>query len=470
MSEHRGPETMRRMLSISPFSADVAVLREALAGTVVLPGEAGWDAARQAWNLAADQRPALVALPESAADVQELVDFARTGGLRVAMQGTGHNAVPMGPLDDSMLVKTERMRGVEIDERNCVARVEAGALWLDVTAPASEVGLAPLAGSSPDVGVVGYTLGGGLSWLGRRYGLAANRLLSAEVVTADGRLVHASRHENPELFWALRGAGGSFGAVVAIEFELIPLRKVHAGMMLFGWDRAREVMQTWREWTAAVPDSVTTSARIMQFPPIEELPPFLRGRGVVLIDGAIVEDAERAAELLAPLRALGPEMDTFDDIPPVGLSRIHMDPEQPMPAISDSMMLDGIDEATIDRLVDATGPGSGSPLLIVELRHLGGALARYAGGATGRLDGEYLYFAAGIPMDPAVVAALEAHFAIVSSALAPQSSGKHFLNFAERPVDPVAFYGEETYARLRTIKAEVDPLEIFRGNHEIPAA
>src|SRR5215217_8654205 len=150
----------------------------------------------------------------------------------------------MGPLDDSVLIKTERMRRVQIDERNCVARVEAGALWLDVTAPASEAGLAPLAGSSPDVGVVGYTLGGGLSWLGRRYGLAANRLLSADLVTADGRLVRASRHENADLFWALRGGGGNFGAVVAIEFELIPLRTVYAGMFLYPADRAREVMQT----------------------------------------------------------------------------------------------------------------------------------------------------------------------------------------------------------------------------------
>ena len=458
------------MLSISPLSADVAALSEGLAGAVVLPGDAGWDAARQAWNLAADQRPALVALPERAADVQALVDFARGRGLRVAMQGTGHNAVPMGPLDDTLLIKTERMRRVEIDERNCIARVEAGALWIDVTAPASEAGLAPLAGSSPDVGVVGYTLGGGLSWLGRKYGLAANRLLAAEVVTADGRLVHASRHENTELFWALRGGGGNFGAVVAIEFELIPLRSVYAGMMLFPWERAREVLQAWREWTATAPESATTSARIMQFPPMEELPPFLRGRGVVLIDGAIVEDAERAAEILAPLRALGPEMDTFEDIPPVGLSRIHMDPEQPMPGISDSMMLDGLDAATVDRLVDATGPGSGSPLLMVELRHLGGALGRYAGGALSRFEGEYVYFAAGIPMDPAVVAALEAHFAIVGAALAPASSGRQYLNFAERPHDPVAFYGEETYARLRQVKADVDPLEVFRSNHEIPAA
>ncbi len=458
------------MLSISPLSSDVAVLRESLAGAVVLPDDAGWDAARQAWNLAADQRPALVALPESAADVQALVDFARTRGLRVAMQGTGHNAVPLGPLDDTLLVKTERMRGVEIDERNCIARVEAGALWIDVTAPASDAGLAPLAGSSPDVGVVGYTLGGGLSWLGRKYGLAANRLLAVELVTADGRLVRATRHDEPELFWALRGGGGSYGAVVAIEFELIPMRQVHAGMMLFPIERAREVMQTWREWTSEVPDSVTTSIRIMQFPPMPELPPFLRGRSLVVIDGAIVEADEHAAELLAPLRALAPEMDTFESIPPVGLSYIHMDPEDPMPGISDSALLDALPAEAVDAIVDVAGPESGSPLLMVELRHVGGALGRYGGGALSRFEGEYLYFAAGIPFDEPTVAALEGHFALVGAALSPYTSGRQYLNFAERPHAPAAFYGTETYERLRRVKAAVDPLEIFRGNHQIPAA
>jgi FAD/FMN-containing dehydrogenase len=464
-----GIKTIARMLSTHPLASDVETLRTSLEGTVVLPGEVAWDTARQAWNLAVDQRPTLVALPRRAADVQALVHFAHAHGLRIAMQGTGHNAAPMGPLDDTMLVKTSEMRAVEIDEAHSIARVEAGALWLDVTAPASEAGLAPLAGSSPDVGVVGYTLGGGLSWLGRRYGLAANRLLAVELVTADGELVRATRHEHADLFWALRGGGGSFGAVVAIEFELIPLRKVYAGMLLFPWERAREVMHAWREWTATVPDSVTTSARIMQFPPMPELPDFLRGRGLVVIDGAIVEDDERAAELLAPLRALGPEMDTFASIPPVGLSYIHMDPEEPMPGMSDSALLDGLTAETIDALVDVTGPDSGSPLLMVELRHIGGALGRHAGGALGRFDGEYLYFAGGIPMDAAVVAALEAHFAVVAAALAPQASGGQYLNFADRPTDPAAFYGEANYARLRRIKAEVDPLELFVGNHQISA-
>jgi FAD/FMN-containing dehydrogenase len=457
------------MLSTRPLDIDVALLRAGITGTVVLPGEATWDAARQAWNLAVDQRPAMVAVPRSAADVQVLVDFARRHGLRVAMQATGHNAAPLGPLDDTMLVKTHEMRAVEIDEAHCVARVEAGAQWLDVTAPASETGLAALSGSAPDVGIVGYTLGGGLSWLGRRYGLACNRLLAAEVVTADGRLVRASRHENPDLFWALRGGGGSFAAVVAIEFELIPLREVYAGMLLFPFERAHEVMHAWREFTADVPESVTTSFRFLQIPDIDGPPPFLRGRSVIVIDGAVVESSERAEQLLAPLRALGPELDTFAMIPPVGLSHIHMDPPEPVPAVTDTAMLDRLDADGVDALLAVAGPGSGSPLGMFELRHVGGALGRYAGGALSRFEGEYIYFAGGMAADPAYVAALEAQMALVSAAIAPYSSGKHYSNFAERAVDPASFYGEETYARLRAVKAEVDPLELFRGNHEIPA-
>jgi FAD/FMN-containing dehydrogenase len=458
------------MLSTHPLESAVASLRAAIEGSVVLPGDAAWDEARLAWNLAADQHPELVALPACAADVQALVDFARSHGLRIAMQGTGHNAVPLGDLAGTMLVKTSAMRKVEIDPTMCVARAEAGALWIDVTAPASELGLAPLAGSSPDVGVVGYTLGGGLSWLGRKYGLAANRLLAVELVTADGDLVRASRHERPELFWALRGGGGNFGAVVAVEFELIPMTSVYAGMLLFPGDRSREVLQAWREWTKTVPDSVTTSARMMQMPPMPELPDFLRGRSLVIVDGAICEDPERAAELLAPLRALGAEMDTFAPIPPVGLSRIHMDPEDPVPGISDTAMLDGLSAEMIDALVDTAGPGSGSPLLLVELRHLGGALGRPGGGALSKFEGEYLFFNLGIPMDAALAASIEAHFALTAAVVAPHKVRTDYLNFAERPVDAAAFYGEENYARLRRIKAEVDPLELFRGNHENPAA
>ena len=197
-------------------------LRARLAGDIVVPGDTAWDTARSAWNLAVDQRPAMVVLPESAEDVQVVVDHAREAGLRVAMQGTGHNAAPLGPLGDTILVKTERMRGVHIDAEHRIARVEAGALWEEVTGPAAEAGLAPLAGSSPDVGVVGYTLGGGIGWLARRYGLASERVLAIEVVTADGRLVRTSRRTEPERFWTLGGGGGACVMVVVRVIGCVP--------------------------------------------------------------------------------------------------------------------------------------------------------------------------------------------------------------------------------------------------------
>ena len=458
------------MLIARPLATDLAALRSQLEGTIVLPGEPAWDQARQAWNLAVDQRPALVALPRSSRDVQLLVEHARETGLRVAMQGTGHNAGPLGgdALETTMLVRTSEMRGVHIDAAARVARVEAGALWAEVTGPASEVGLAPLAGSSPDVGVVGYTLGGGLSWLGRRYGLASERLLAVELVTADGRLVRCDRRQEADLFWAVRGGGGSFGAVTAIEFELIPLPEVYAGMLLWPIERAHDVVHAWREWTAGAPDAVTTALRIMHMPPIPELPDFLRGRSIVVVDGACTGDEAFAREVLAPLRALKPEMDTFAMIPPAGLSRIHMDPEHPVPGMSSTAMLDALPAEAADAFLDLGRPGG--PLMMVELRHAGGALARPGTGALGSLDGRYLLFAMGVPMDPAMVPALEAHLVLAAAAMQPYGSGKGYLNFSETPTDPAAFYGEEAYARLRRVKADVDPHDLFRGNHSIAPA
>lgn len=460
---------MPRMLSTRLFHDDTEALRARLDGALVRPDDPGWDAARQAWNLVADQRPAMVVVPRSAADVQAVVTFARDRGLRVAMQGTGHNATPLGDLGETILVKTHEMRGVSIDREMRIARVEAGALWIDVTAPASELGLAPLAGSSPDVGVVGYTLGGGLSWLGRRYGLASERVIAMDVVTADGRLVRADRHQESELFWALRGGGGSFAAVVAMELELIPLEQVYAGMLLWPAERAAEVLHAWREWTASAPDRVTTSARIMHLPPLPALPGFLRGRSVVVVDGAYVGEEGDAEDALAPLRALAPEVDTFAMVPPVALSRIHMDPETPMPGLSDAALLDALPPEVIDELVALNGAGSGTPLLLVELRHLGGARARGTGPTLGLL-GEYHLFAVGVPMVPELIPAIEAQLALTTAAVSRHGSGRHFSSFAERPTDPVDFYGEDVYAVLREIKAQVDPYDVFRGNHHIAPA
>ena len=451
---------------------DVQHLRDRLRGDVVGPADTAWDQARQAWNLAVDQRPALVALPVDAEDVVAIVDYARQYGLRVAPQGTGHNAGPIASLDDTVLVSTVRMRGVELDAVARRARVAAGTLWLEVTAPASEHGLAPLAGSSPDVGVVGYCLGGGVSWLSRRHGLAANSVLAIEIVTADGRLRRVDAENDPDLFWALRGGGGSFGVVTAMEIALYPVPELYAGAMFWPWERSSEVLHAWREWTATVPDEVTSAARIMQMPPIPEVPEPLRGRAFVTIDAAILGSRAFGAEIVQRLRDLGPEIDTFDIVPPVALSRLHNDPEEPVPALSEHRLLGELPAEAIDALVAVAGPGSGSPLLLAELRHLGGALAVAAAGhgAQPTLDAAYLAFGAGIAATPEMVAGLEAALPVFKEALAPWDAGRGYLNFEERTVDSRSFYDEVTHRHLARIKARVDPADIFRSNHPIAPA
>src|SRR5947207_7912035 len=255
------------------------------AGTIVTPDDPGWDEARLAWNLAVDQHPAAVARPRSADDVVAAVDFARQHGLRVAAQGTGHNAAPLGALADTLLVKTDGMRGVAVAPVERTARVEAGAVWLEVVDAAAEHGLAALAGSSPDVGVVGYTLGGGLSWLARTYGLSASNVVAIEVVTADARLRRVDADHEPELFWALRGGGGSFGVVTSIELRLFPVAEVYAGVLWWPIDRGPEVLQAWRELTQnGLPDELTTVGRYLQLPPLPDIPEAVRCQSFVVVE------------------------------------------------------------------------------------------------------------------------------------------------------------------------------------------
>jgi FAD/FMN-containing dehydrogenase len=455
------------MLDTEILSLDAVTLAASIGGDVVAPDDAGYDLARRAWNLAADQRPALVAFPADAADVIEIVDFARARGLRVAPQGTGHNAAPLPDLGDVILLSTQRMRGVSIDAEARIARVAAGTLWLEVTAPASELGLAPLAGSSPDVGVVGYTLGGGLSWLGRKHGLAANSVTAIEVVTADGRFVRATADHEPDLFWALRGGGGNLGVVTAMEFRLYEVPSVYAGMLLWPVEEARAVLGAWLEWTRTVPDEVTTAARIMHLPPLPELPEMLRGRSVVVIDGAVTGDVD-AAGLLAPLRGLAPEIDTFGVVPPAALSRIHMDPEHPVPYSGNGALLGALDDAAIDAWVDAAG-APGSPLLFTELRHLGGALGRAPEGAgvAATLRGEYGMFAIGMVMAEEMAAAVEAAIDDFRAVMAPWANGANYLNFTERPTDTATFYAPDDHRRLQAVRAAADPHGIFLANHSV---
>ena len=452
---------------------DLSALCARVAGDIVLPGDGGWDAARLAWNLAVDQHPAMVALPETAADVAAVVSYAAEAGLRVAMQGTGHGAGARGgELSGTVLVKMERMRGIEIDAEARTARVEAGVIWSEVAEAAAEHGLAALAGSSPDVGVVGYTLGGGLSWLGRRYGLAASNVLAVELVTADGEIRRVDAETDRELFWAVRGGGGSFGAVTAIEFALFPVAEVYAGVMLWPIERASEILHAWREWTSDMPDEMTTVGRLLQLPPIPDIPEPLRGRSFVAVQAFYLGSEAEGAALVAPIRALEPEIDTVQTIPAAALQHVHMDPEHPVPGRGDGMLLDDLPAAGIDALVAAAGPGSGSPLLSVEVRQLGGALGRPAagGGAVSHLNADFALFGIGIAMTPEMGTAAAAHVETVREALAPWEAETTYLNFAEREVAGDRIFGPYAHHRLRAVKAVYDPADLFRSNQPIAPA
>jgi FAD/FMN-containing dehydrogenase len=440
----------------------------AVRGDVFAPDDSEWDTARQAWNLAADQRPALVAVPVDAADVAAVVDFARSNGLRVAAQGTGHNATAIGSLDDTILLSTRRMRGVEIDAEARIARVQAGTLTVEVAEAATEAGLFPLLGSGPDVGVVGYTLGGGLSWLGRKHGLAANHVTAIEVVTPDGEQRGATQTEHPDLFWALRGGGGSFGVVTALEYGLLPYGELYAGMFLWPFERHGEVLPAWHGLTRSAPDELTTWFRLLHLPPLEDLPPFLRGRSVVAIDGIFAGDTADGEAAVAELRRLEPELDTWAPMTAAAVSHLHMDPEQPVPFASDATLLGELDDAGLEAFAGAVPQGT--PMLLGELRHLGGALARApeGAGALGTLPGNFSLFAIGVVTGPEAASALREALQSLRSAMAGYETGRAYSNFVGRPVDPATLFAREDYERLQAVRAAVDPDGLMAAAHTIP--
>jgi FAD/FMN-containing dehydrogenase len=447
-------------------SEAVRELAAAIRGEIVTPAHPGWDFARQPWDLV-DQRPALVVLPLDAGDVRATVLFARRHGMHITPQATGHNAAPLGPLEDTILLSTRRMRGVQVDAARRTARAEAGVVWSDVTQATTPYGLFPLAGSSPNVGVIGYTLGGGLSWLGRKHGLATNNVTAIEVVTADGWFRRVTPSEFTSLFWALRGGGGNFGVVTAVEFALFPYGEVYAGMFVWPYGSHLEVFEAWQAWTLTAGEGITTSFRIVHFPVEPELPPFLSGRSVVMIDGAFAGDADEGSAAVAGLRALAPDVDTWSMMSPAALGRLHLDPEPPIPVLSTSALLDDLEPACLEAVAAAAQP----PLTTGEIRHIGGALARVPAGAgcLGSFQGQYLAFAGGIATDrnrQDLVAAL-AHF---DDAVVPYANGKLYYNFAESPADATRFYRDDAYTRLQRLRAEVDPDGVIVANHPIPGA
>lgn len=444
-------------------------LRGLCGGAVHLPGDAGYDEARTPWNVAVDQRPAAVAYPANAVETAQLVRAAVAAGLRVAPQSTGHNAGPLGRLDDVVIVRTSGMTHVDIDPVRQRARVGGGALWLPVVEAAAAQGFAVLHGSSPDVGVAGYSLGGGIFMYARKLGMQTNHITGVELVTATGSIVWASATENAELFWALRGGGGNFGIVTSLEFTVFPFQDAYAGMLV--WDRTEteRVLRTWAEWAATAPDEVSTSFRVLNLPPLPDIPEPFRGRQLVVIDGAVLDTDERSIEILAALRSLEPEIDTFARVPVAALARLHMDPEGPTPAVSGTALLAGLPESAIKAFVEQAGPGSTSTLLVNEIRQLGGALSRPhpGAGAMPMLDAQFLLFGTGIAATPEMAAAGQRDADALVDAMAPFTSAHQYLNFVEQPIDPSTGYDPVSWGRLVAVKSAYDPDAVMVANHPI---
>ncbi|MDM4762850.1 FAD-binding oxidoreductase [Galbitalea sp. SE-J8] len=440
-------------------------LRALGVASLLVPGDAGYPAAIAGFNLRVAHRPDLVVAASSAADIAHAVRVAGELDLSVTVLGLGHGIQRV--VDGGILITTTGLASVTVDPGQRTARVGAGTQWQAVLDAATPHGLAPLCGSSPLVGVVGYLLGGGVGPVARSYGFAADHVRELEVVTGTGDIVRADPTTDPELFWALRGGKHGLGIVTEVVLDLVPLATVFAGGLFFPASQARAVLQTWAEWSATVSDSVTTSVAVLRLPPLPHLPEPLRGQTVVHVRVAIVtDDADAAERIVAPLRAVGPRLiDAVTELPYAQIAMVHQDPTEPMPIVEGGALLSDLDADAVDALLAAAGPQADVPLVMVELRRLGGALGReprHPNAVPGR-DAAYSVFVIGAPV-PELFPVLPGIIRGVLAALTPWRSPRslpNFLGSANVAADYRGAWDPETRARLDAVRAAVDPRGVF---------
>jgi FAD/FMN-containing dehydrogenase len=461
------------MTSSSVDRSAIAALAAETTGPVRAPDDDGYAAETATWNLALAHRPTVAVGATSVADVQAAVRFADRHDLPVAVVATGHGAVVSA--DGAVLVNLRRMNDVVVDTATATAEVGGGTEWQPVVDAAAKVGLAPLAGSSPNVGVVGYTLGGGVSpALGRAHGFAADHVRWIELVTPDGRVRQVDATTDADLFWALRGGKGNFGVVTRMRFGLVPVATVFGGGLYFTADHVGPVLDAVRRVTATAPDALTLSFAFLRLPDAPFVPEPLRGRFTVHVRVAFIGPADAGAGLVEPIRAAAPRLlDTVGELPFTANAAIHADPVDPLPVFERGTLLRDLSADTVQALLAVAGPAVDTPLVMVEVRHLGGALARPPStpSAVNRPDARFHLFAAtvGAPgTDDVFRPALDA----VLDAVRPWSAGTSQVNFLtsyDTSPDRVrAAYGSETFARLVRVKRRYDPKNLFRVNHNIP--
>jgi hypothetical protein len=452
---------------------DAAALATAVAGSVVLPGDAGYDDARAVFNLNHELMPAVIVVAQSVIDVQAAVAFAAGQHRPVLVKSTGHQVV--GTAAGAVLIATHRMKDVAIDAVGRTASVGAGTIWAEVVQKAAEAGLAPLNGSNPTVGVAGYTLGGGLSpTLGRSHGYAADHVRSLDVVTADSELHHVDAESDPELFWALRGGKGNFGVVTALEFDVFPVSRIYGGGIYFPGERMADVLRAWTAWHPNTPETMISSFAALRLPPLPEIPEPLRGVFTVALRIAHTDTAEDGERMIAPLRAVAPAiLDTVADMPYTAVASIHNEPIEPLPYYERSIMLREFPAEAQDKLVELVGPESDTTMWIAELRALGGAWDREPAVPNAVATRGLPYVLLGVEVGPlSEEQRLKESIAALLDGMAPWQGDRRLVNnlAPEEATDAVAIYGPERYDRLAGAKKMYDPTNMFRLNHNVVPA
>ncbi|WP_245689139.1 FAD-binding oxidoreductase [Streptomyces chattanoogensis] len=466
MQLHDLAQTTAPQPAVPAFApAALTALVRQVAGPVLVPGDDGYDDERSGFQTAYRHRPSVIVGARNADDVVAAVRFAGTHGLPVAVQATGHGL--SAATEGGLLISTRRMSGVRVDAAARTARVEAGVVWGQVIEAATPHGLAPLNGSSPGVGVVSYTLGGGVGVLARTYGFAADQVRAIDLVTADARQLRVTADSDPELFGALLGGGHGFGVVTAMEFALVPVARLYGGQLVFGGEGIDDALAAYLRWAETVPDELTSSVALIAYPDVPQLPHALRGRHLAQIRIAYTGSAEDGERLVAPLRAVGPRVsDELREMPYAESGTIHRDPSDPHAYDGDNALLSGLDAAALRRVAALTGPAAPT-MCVVQLNHLGGALAG-GRGAVGHRNARYALRLLS-PLDGTDPTAVRALHADAFAAVEPWRLGRSvnflFGGHGERPdAAEVArsVHDPEEHRRLARLKAAHDPENMFR--------
>jgi FAD/FMN-containing dehydrogenase len=453
-------------------SRNFSGLRERLAGRVVLPGQEEYDATRQVWNVSHDHRPALIAQPVSAADVQVALRFAGDRGMPVCVRGGGHNHAGYAVADGALMLDLSAMISVRVDPTRRVATVGGGATWGTLDQATQAAGLAVTGADVSPVGVGGVTLGGGVGWLHRVLGLSCDNLLAAEIVTSDADVLRVSAQEHPELFWALRGGGGNFGAVTGFTFALHPVGPVHVGTVICPMERAADALALYQHLCDTGGDELFLRAMLVTAPPAPFIPEQLRGRPVVILSAAWFGPADRGEIALRELREFGPPAAAL--LRPLSYGQLQRMQDASVPHRVRAVSLGGFTGPLTAGLIDALASAAAQPppMSMVELQPLGGAVARVSPDATAfryrRAAHCLAVLAAARPED---LGAEQAAWAKKVNGSLPAGTILapivHVMG-RDEPEDHVrAAYGRTAYARLAAVKQAYDPGNMFRFNQNI---